>query len=65
MSLSKLTQIFISLSAISAQQIYDESEIRETIDEMTVTCSSAIRLQNLGSGYYLHGMGVQYGQGSG
>ena len=48
-----------------AQQIYEPEELRSTIDEQTVTCSSSIRIQNLASNYFLHSMGVGYGGGSG
>ena len=48
-----------------AQQIYDPEELRSTIDEQTVTCSSSIRIQNVASNFFLYSMGVGYGGGSG
>ena len=45
----------------TAQQVYDPKEIREFVDQAPITCSSAIRLQNLASRYYLHSLEVGYG----
>ena len=48
-----------------AQQIYDPKEIRSEINELPVTCSSTIRLQNVASRFFLHSMEAGYGSGSG
>ena len=53
------------LDMAASQQIHDPAEILQHVAESTLTCSSAIRLQNLGSSYYLHSSEVGYGQGSG
>ena len=54
-----------NIKEANCQQIYDPVEIKKFVEESTLTCSSAIRLQNMGSKYFLFSQEVQYGAGSG
>ena len=50
---------------VSAQYVIDPSEIRETLDQLPVTCTSSIRLQNQANKFFLHSAQMNYGSGSG
>mgnify|MGYP000297419918 FL=1 len=56
--------IFV-IAVAAAQQVYDELEIRNTINSLPVTCSSSIRLQNVANKYHLFSQSMNYGSGSG
>ena len=53
------------ITVAAAQQVYDELEIRNTINSLPVTCSSSIRLQNVANKYHLFSQSMNYGSGSG
>ena len=57
--------LYALLGLISAQNIIDPAEIRQTIDELPVTCSSSIRLQNTANKFFLFSQKMNYGSGSG
>lgn len=55
----------VVVPSVLSQQIWDETEIKEFIDENVLTCGSSIRLRNQGSQYFLHSSHITFGQGSG
>ena len=61
----KTQTLLLLIQSTLAQQIYDPKEIRSEINELPVTCSSTIRLQNVSSRFFLHSMEAGYGSGSG
>ena len=42
------------LAAAAAQNMIDPDEIRETINNLPLTCSSTVRFKNQANSFYLH-----------
>ena len=60
-----MKSIFVLVASVTAQQVYDEVEIRNTINSLPLTCSSSIRLQNVANKFHLFSQAMNYGTGSG
>lgn len=57
--------ILLLIAPLAMTTDYSEEDLQNTIDQLPITCSSTIRLQNVRSTYFLHSSELSYGSGSG
>ena len=65
MSFLFFTLIFSIFVTLTSQTDFSEDDIFQTLDNLPITYSSTVRLQNVKSGYFLHSHELSYGSGSG